>query len=142
MFFEFIGLLECPYMKRLVRHFWHFSIRLHYWYKGDDKRHFHDHSWWFLLIVLKGGYTDISESGKDVLRIGSIRFRNANYKHTVQDVIPRTWTFLITGKPSRRWGFWVGNKLIKRDKYFAVYGHHPCNDGEYPVRIKPNRTKI
>lgn len=53
-----LGDPECPYLIR-----WHidlrlFSVRLHHWVRSDDKRAMHDHSWWFLTLVLAGGYTD------------------------------------------------------------------------------------
>jgi hypothetical protein len=151
------GLPECPYFYRYIINFGPFAIRLHNWLGDDDHRAYHDHPYWFLTIVLKGGYTDVSPKKetweypldtpievvhKDILRIGSIRFRPAEFKHSVQDVIPGTWTLLISGKPSRRWGFWVGGKLIKRDKYFAVYGHHPCDPEDSGIRMKPGGERI
>lgn len=142
MNWEFIGLPECPYMKRIVILFRYFAIRLHIWQSSDDHRFWHDHAWWFITIVLWGGYTDISDKGLDILRFGSIRLRPANHKHTVHIDYPGTITLVISGRPLRRWGFWVKGKLIKRDKYFAVYGHHPCMDGETPVRLKPDKSKI
>ena len=144
------GLPECPYFYRYIINFGHFAIRLHNWLGDDDHRAYHDHPYWFLTIVLKGGYTDVSPAANpehtheifDKLYAGSIRFREAHYKHSVQGVVPGTWTLLITGKPSRRWGFWVDGKLIKRDKYFAVYGHHPCDPDDAGVRLKPDGTRI
>jgi hypothetical protein len=138
---EKIGLVECPYMVRWVLDFGPFALRLHHWLRGDDTRAFHDHNWWFCTIVLWGGYTDVSPSGNDVLSMGSIRLRPALHRHTV--VVERsTWTFMITGRPSRRWYFYIGEKRKPRDKYFAENGHHPCDDTGVPVRFKPGgRTR-
>lgn len=138
---QHLGLSSCPYMKRWVLDFGLFSIRLHKWISSDDDRAYHDHPWWFLTTVIYGSYVDISPLGEDNLHMGSIRFRHARHQHTVKIITPNTWTLLITGKPSRRWGFWVKGKLIKRDKYFAVYGHHPCTDGS-PIRMSPDGTVI
>lgn len=137
-----LGLDECPYGRRWVVDFGFLSFRLHKWLASDDTRAFHDHSWWFLTIVLWGSYTDVSPKGRDKLRMGSIRFRPATHKHTVEITTPGTWTFLITGRSIRRWGFWVAGKLLKRDKYFATFGHHPCSEGEEPVRIRPDKSRI
>lgn len=137
-----LGLEECPYMRRWVLDFGLFALRVHLWESSDDKRAFHDHAWWFLTLVLWGAYLDVSPDGEDKLGVGSIRFRKASHKHTVKILKPGTLTFLMTGPPVRRWGFWVNGKLWKRDRYFAVNGHHPCDDTGSPVRIRPDRTRI
>ncbi len=137
-----LGLPSCPYMIRWVADFGPFAIRIHRWLSSDDHRAFHDHPWWFLTLVLWGRYTDVSPAGRDRLHIGSIRFRPSSHKHTVEVEHRNTWTILITGRPSRRWGFWVGDKLIKRDKYFATRGHHPCDGGNDGVRMRPDGSEI
>ena len=138
---EALGLPECPYMQRWVLDLGAFAIRLHRWTASDDSRAFHDHPWWFLTLVLWGGYVDVSPAGRDRLGLGSIRFRSSSHRHTVE-VEQTTWTILITGSPSRRWGFWVDGKLLKRDKYFAVHGHHPCAPTSTPVRMRPTGERI
>lgn len=132
-----LGLPECPYINLWMVDFGLFALRLHKWSGSDDDRYLHDHPWWFLTFMLKGSYVDVSKAGNDTLTAGSIRFRWVNHAHTVKLVKKPTWTFLITGKPLRRWGFWVGGKLLRRDTYFSRYGHHPCNAGGAPVRINP-----
>lgn len=139
---EPMGLAECPYMRRWVLDFGLFALRIHRWESSDDYRAFHDHPWWFLTLVLKGSYVDVSPEGHDLLTAGSVRYRPASHKHTVEIQTPGTWTVLITGKPLRRWGFWVDGKLLRRDKYFAVHGHHPCEKGSVPVRMRPDGSRI
>jgi hypothetical protein len=129
-------------MRRWVIDFGVFALRLHRWQGSDDSRAFHDHAWWFITLLLWGAYTDVSEQGDDTLTPGSIRYRPATHKHTVKILEPGTWTFLITGPVMRRWGFWVKGKLWKRDKYFAVNGHHPCMEGDAPVRQRPDGSRI
>lgn len=121
-----LGLLECPYMKRWVLNLYLFSIRLHHWYASDDSRYWHDHSWDFITIVLKGSYIDVSPKGEDKLTAGSIRYRPASHKHTV--VVPPggCWTLLLTGPEIAKWGFWVNGRFKRSEKYFAKFGHHPC----------------
>jgi len=136
------GLPECPYFRRTVLNFGLFTIRFHKWFGDDDQRALHCHPFNFFTIVLNGGYTDVSESGDDILRAGSFRFRKAEYKHSVRDVIPNTRTILITSKTLRRWGFYISGKLIKRDKYFAKYGHHPCDPTDKPIRMRPDKSRI
>lgn len=55
---EKLGDPECPYMQRWVINFRLFSIRVHRWWRSDDKRAQHDHPWWFITWIIKGSYTD------------------------------------------------------------------------------------
>jgi hypothetical protein len=129
-------------MRRWVIDCGPFAVRLHRWQASDDARAFHDHAWWFLTLVLWGSYVDVSPAERDRLRLGSIRFRRADHQHTVEVQRPGTWTLLITGRPRRRWGFWVDGKLWKRDRYFATNGHHPCDAGGAGIRLRPNGERI
>lgn len=126
---EPLGKEDCPpYLVRWVLIFFGFSIRLHHWRFSDDDRHFHDHAWWFVTLVLKGGYTDVSADGEDKLSAGSIRFRPALHAHTVKVDDGGAWTLMFTGKMVRHWGFWIGDRFQKSRNYFRRWGHHdyPC----------------
>lgn len=150
------GLEECPYFRLTKLDFGLFSIRVHEWAGDDDHRAYHDHPNWFLTFVLKGGYTDespdmrpevierLGEPGKvyDVLRAGAIRYRRADFAHKVINVRPGTVTLLIAGRPSRRWGFWLKGKLIKRDRYFVEHGHHGCTPNAAPIRRRPDGSRV
>lgn len=125
-----LGRSECPYAERWVLNLYFFSIRLHHFIRSDDARAFHDHPWWFITMVLRGGYTDRSPDGDDHLGVRSIRYRPALHKHTIVVDSGGVWTVLITGPQTRRWGFWVNNKWKKSNKYFFEHGHHPCDQDE------------
>jgi len=107
-----------------------FSIRLHHWNFGDDPRAHHDHPWWFIVLVLKGSYTDVSPSGSQEMNRWSLAYRPASHRHTV--VTKGCWTLLLCGPEKREWGFWVMNKSktnevwFKAKRYFIKHGHHPC----------------
>jgi hypothetical protein len=124
---EKLGLPDCPYAIRWRLETPIGSVRVHHWLASDDKRAFHDHPWWFITLVLYGGYTDKSPTGEDHLRFGSIRYRPANHQHTVFPDAKGAWTLLITGKKTRSWGFWLNDKFYKANKWFGKYGHHPCS---------------
>lgn len=129
-------------MKRWVLDLYLFSIRLHHWMSSDDQRHYHDHPWNFITIVLAGGYTDIAPSNQEDpdsrpiherMTPGTICHRASFHKHTVKVDDGGCWTLLLTGRPIRTWGFWVKRKdgsgiwrMRKRNKYFREMGHHPC----------------
>ncbi len=136
-FRERLGLPSCPYLIR-----WRIetpigSVRLHHWLGPDDERAFHDHPWWFVTVVLRGGYTDHScvdhwhgdahiPECDDHLRRFSVRYRPAQYRHWVEPDEGGCWTLLLTGPRSRYWGFWLNGKFRKANKWFLTYGHHPC----------------
>lgn len=103
-----------------------FSIRLHHWLHSDDDRHLHDHPWNFITIILKGSYTDVSENGKELMHIGKIAYRSATHKHYVK-IDKDCWTILFTGPKIRKWGFWIGERFRKANKYFFMNGPHTCD---------------
>lgn len=124
---EKLGLPGCPYVIR-----WNVetpigSVRLHHWLGPDDDRAYHDHPWWFVTLVLHGGYRDDSPEGVDELHAGSVRFRRALHRHTVIPHSGGAWTLMITGRKMRSWGFWRNGKFFKANKWFLRFGHHPCN---------------
>lgn len=123
---ENLGNPECPFMRRWVIETPIGSLRLHHWMASDDDRHFHDHPWWFLTVVLLGSYTDCSPEGRDRLKLGSVRFRRAHHQHTVEVPKGGCWTAMVTGPHTRFWGFWVGGKFRKSNRYFLEWGNHPC----------------
>lgn len=132
---EKLGLAECPYVYR-----WRIdarkvgSIRVHHWLAQDDPRAFHDHPWWFVTLVIRGGYTDATPDGGEHLRAPCVRFRPALYRHTVIPDRGGAWTILLTGRNTRVWGFWErlpsGTvKFRKARRWFESKGHHPCDSG-------------
>lgn len=126
-FAERLGLPSCPYVIRWRIETPFGSVRVHRWLGPDDDRAFHDHPWWFLTVVLKGGYTDRSPDGDEHLHAGMVRFRPAHHRHTVVPDPNGAWTALVTGPKVRDWGFWLNGKWRKANKWFAKYGHHPCD---------------
>jgi hypothetical protein len=128
---ELVGPPECPVMQRWCLLTPLLSIRLHHFLRPDEHRHPHDHPWWFITLVLKGGYVDRAMINgiehADTLKRFSIRFRPALHRHWVdtQD----SWTLILTGPVSRKWGFWIGNNLFEPvADYFKYYGYAPCDD--------------
>lgn len=126
---EGIGMPYCPYMYRWVLTLFGYSIRIHNWKRSDDKRAYHDHAWWFWTFVLRGGYEDVTIEGREKLSLFSCKFRPAHHSHYV-DVNERgCLSLLITGPPIRKWKFTtLDGKHLKKDKYFKLYGHPPCDE--------------
>lgn len=103
------------------------SIRLHHWLHSDDDRAMHDHTWAFTTLILRGGYTDMSPSGREHLVAGQMATRLPRHKHTVVVDSGGCWSLLVTGPKIRAWGFWRKGKWVKANKYFLEEGKHICN---------------
>lgn len=97
------------------------SARIHK-IKQSDARSFHDHPWWFVTVILRGGYYETRpmwEDGQIIGEIttwhgpGSVLFRRARDFHhiTVLDGVP-AYTLFITGKWQQVWGFWKGHSKV------------------------------
>ena len=121
-----LGRPECPYMTRWVLDLGWFAIRLHHWVASDDQRNPHDHPFWYITFILWGGYQDKSPSGDTRMHVGKVACRRASHQHTVLVDRGGCWSLLLTGPETREWGFWVGGKFRRRNKYFFEHGHHPC----------------
>ena len=133
---EKLGREECPYMRRWVFNFYFFSVRIHQWYRSDDKRYMHNHAFNFVTVILRGGYTDVSHicaiGGKaeyhDVLTVGSIRYRKAGHTHYVGEPKHGTITLLFCGRKIQNWGFLVNGKIMRPLRFFSRYGHPTCEE--------------
>jgi hypothetical protein len=134
---ESLGRPECPYIRRWVvglrnrKGQMSASLHLHHWIGSDDPRAFHDHPGWFIVLVLRHGYVDVSPASKEPMPPGTIRFRQATHRHTVVVGPAGCWTLCLFGPRTRDWGFWVRKKngterLMRSNKWFLTHGHHPC----------------
>ncbi len=110
---QVIGDPEAPYLRRwyLIPRNPLLNVYLHQFLASDDDRALHDHPWWFFSLILKGGYTEVTEAGA-VARSGviggryggwnrwdrTIAFRPAAFRHRVE-----LWTQLCeTGRDDQR----------------------------------------
>jgi hypothetical protein len=94
------------------------SARIHHIKRSDDDRAFHDHPWWYLTIILRGGYwevTPLMDLSKKTEHWyfkrtwrgpGSIIFRRHTDFHRLEVQEGQTcWTLFMTGKYKHQWGF-------------------------------------
>lgn len=135
---------EQPYLLRwwlLPKNRW-INVFLHKILRSDDERALHDHPWWNVSIVLRGGYDevvpDFSAAWTPYTRLaelplrgfprraGSVIFRHATAAHRL--VLPirdgRTrpcWTLFITGPYQRKWGFHCAKGWIPHEQFVAPW---------------------
>lgn len=106
------------------------NVYVHKFCRSDDDRALHDHPWWFVSLMLRGMYVEVTEECRTVRSAPEpwrwfwgdrpLAFRRATWRHRVELVdswagpsMPNTygppmpcWTLIITGRRSRTWGFW------------------------------------
>jgi hypothetical protein len=121
-----------PYAHRYVLIFFGYSIRIHVWKCSDavpnqeGESFMHNHPWWFITFVLKGSYTDVSETGKDFLQRFSIRYRPSSFTHYVEPSKGGCTTLLFTGTYKQKWGFKINGKVVRPLKFFYKHKQPIC----------------
>ena len=123
-----IGGEDDPYMLRwfVIPRNKIFNIYVHKFLRDDDPRALHDHPWWFISLILKGGYYEVVPDPvvpkAEIVytrQAGSLAFRKATHKHRVvmlrsqqgYEMLP-CWTLVITGRKVRSWGFWCPQGFV------------------------------
>lgn len=113
-----------------------FGARVHHILRSDAGRDFHDHPWWYLTIILRGGYWEIRPEFFAGVVIGETRrwhgpgnvlLRRARSWHRLELPTGETaWTLFCTGPKMQPWGFLVGQQKIGWREYLGV----PASVGE------------
>ena len=99
-----------------------FGVYLH-WFHASDDDSLHDHPWWFLTVILRGGYWEYAgrPDGTTARRWhppGAIRLRPARWLHRVEiDPARRPMTLVVRGPRIRRWGFQTRSGWIPWPEY-------------------------
>ncbi len=112
-----IGGADSPYMRRwwVIPRNRFFNIYLHNIVRDDDDRALHDHPWWNLSIVLRGGYWEyvpispLEPAGATIgswRGVGSFVLRRPTAAHRLALMTGAScWSLFITGPNVRTWGF-------------------------------------
>lgn len=96
------------------------AIRLHHILRSDNDRHFHDHPWPYITLVLRHGYCEVTPMDlrrplveythrRQWITAGRMLYRPAKSWHRLA-VYPdlQPWTLFITFKKQQTWGFLTG----------------------------------
>lgn len=115
---QVIGPPVDPYLRRwflLPRNRW-LNLYLHQFLKSDEPDALHNHPWPFLSMCLRGGYVEITESGRRPRRAGNVILRWPQFRHRVEmpadSAEAACWTLVLTGPKVQEWGFWCGPYLF------------------------------
>lgn len=137
-----IGGEENPYLWRwyVIPRNPFFNLYLHRFMRDDDDRALHDHPWWFVSLVLWGGYYEhraqlvvrhkrqslgLVDVGRTVNERGllSLAYRDTADRHKValrRDANGKPlpcWTLVLTGRTKRVWGFWCADDFVPHDEF-------------------------
>lgn len=99
-----------------------FGVYVH-WFHASDDDSLHDHPWWFVTVILRGGYWEHTPGpdGAPVRRWhppGAVRFRPARWLHRVEiDPARRPVTIVVRGRRIRRWGFQTRSGWVPWPEY-------------------------
>lgn len=105
------------------------TICLHQFHRGDEDPDCHDHPFHFFSFVLSGGYREFTPDGKALRRgIWSLAYRPATFRHRVELLKAKCWTFIIKIDAGREWGFWQGEKFIPWKEYLKAKGLEPIEE--------------
>lgn len=122
------------------------GLRLHHFLPDVEEMVPHDHPWWFITFVLRGGYVDVTtregrEVKRDVIRAPSVRFRGRSHEHRTITYAGGAWTVIINGASGRKWGFWpaVGRWMPWTDFRDSGLGRAACEPSSEPDGWMPER---
>jgi hypothetical protein len=103
---------------------WLPSVRLHNILRPDRDRHLHDHPWDARTFILSGGYVERREDGRHCRLAGdTVSLRFGEY-HTIEHVLPDTWTLFVTWRERGEWGFLVNGRKVAHTEYLAGRDHY------------------
>lgn len=109
-------------------------IRLHKLLSEDKSPYCHNHPFYYLSIILKGGYEEELLNGTDITLknhgVGSIIFRRPKDFHRIKSVKGKTKTLFITWKIKMNWSLKNHPKINKEN--FNL----PKNNGIYIRNVK------
>ena len=130
------------------------NVYLHKFLRSDDDQALHDHPWWFVSLILKGRYAEISEKPLKIRTAGSLAFRRSSHRHRVEllcppatmaeiaqataprDLVP-CWTVIVTGRKVREWGFWCYSELTESARWISRAYQVPARLLVPPPRFIP-----
>lgn len=95
-----------------------FTIYIHGIYHKDEDAHLHNHPWNFCNVILKGMYTEETNTGTILQKPFKCNKRNGSDYHKIKDVHTNVvYTLFIIGSERRDWGYLVNGRFIQHEDY-------------------------
>lgn len=116
------------------------GVLLHRMDAPDPGIDLHDHPWWFVSIILWGGYTELRADTRDAPMLArladasgglrgmtehrrwlSVKTMRLDECHTITDLTRRvSWSLVIKGPRRRKWGFYLPDGYMPEAQYDAT----------------------
>jgi hypothetical protein len=103
--------------------------RFHLITAGDPGRDWHDHPWDYVTRLLSGRYIEHAPDGATEYGPGDILVRKAEQLHRLELVSGPVWTYFVTGRFRRTWGFMTGGGWVPFRDYAAAGQMTGCDPG-------------
>ena len=83
-----------------------FNLYLHFLVAEQAHPQCHNHPWWFVTLILRGGYNEFTKTTGWVWRRPlSLLYRPAAWNHNVTTGPKGMWSLVLTGRKRHGWGF-------------------------------------
>ena len=97
--------------------------RFHRITADDPGRDWHDHPWDYTTRLLSGaGYIEHTPDGDAMYGPGDVLVRRAEALHRLELIDGPVWTYFVTGRLRRAWGFMTGHGWVHNRAYHGA-GH-------------------
>lgn len=118
------------------------GIFLHRMDAPDPGRDLHDHPWWFVSLIVAGGYVEERADTRDAVRYASVaveypdafdtvrrghrvvrrpwslRVMHPDECHTITGLLGRrSWSLIVHGPKRRNWGFYLADGWMPWRRY-------------------------
>lgn len=109
--------------------------RFHRIVADDPGRAWHDHPWDYVTRLLSGaGYIEHTPDGPVRYEAGAVLVRKAEQLHRLELIDGPVWTYFVTGRVRRGWGFlttagWVPHRLYRDAGRATGCGSEPAGPG-------------
>ena len=94
-----------------------YSLRLHHLLVDDAGRDLHDHPWNYTTMLLTGGYREHTPDDAVEYWAPCILSRRAEQLHRLELLDGPMWTYVVTGRVRRRWGFQTEHGWVAEADY-------------------------
>jgi len=104
------------------------SARFHQIISSDPGRVMHDHPWDFTSRLLSGTYIEHTPQGTRTWTAPCVITRRAEMPHRLELPDGEVWTYVVLGRPRRRWGFWTAGGWVHWRDYPGAGQAQGCGD--------------
>ena len=91
--------------------------RFHLISANDPGRDWHDHPWDYTTRLLSGSYIEHTPDGDTTYGPGDVLVRKAESLHRLELVSGPVWTYFVTGRFRRSWGFLTPSGWVRHERY-------------------------